>query len=75
MNSSLQFALAMFFKFVSTKRVLEVVGEYLKTKILPLAPVELMDFIADLANYVFAKAPAEVVAAHQAAQSEKAAGK
>jgi hypothetical protein len=71
MNSSLQFALAMFFKFVSTKRVLEVVGEYLKTKILPLAPVELMDFIADLANYVFAKAPPAAVAEHKKAAEGK----
>jgi hypothetical protein len=71
MNSSLNFALTMFFKFVSTERVLQVVGDYLKNKILPLAPEALMDFIADLAGYVFAKAPADVVAAHQAAQAAK----
>lgn len=60
MNTSLQLALTLFFKFVSTDRVLTLVGDYLKTKILPLAPEALMDFIADLAAYVFAKAPESV---------------
>ena len=60
MNTSLQLALNLFFKFVSTERVLQVVGDYLKNKILPLAPEALMDFIADLATYVFAKAPEAV---------------
>jgi len=67
MNSTLQLALAMLFKIVSTERVLQVVGDYLKNKILPLAPVQLMDFIADLANYVFAKAPEAVSAKAMAA--------
>lgn len=70
MNATLQLALTALFKIVSTERVLKIVGDYLKNKILPLAPEALMDFIADLATYVFAKAPDAVSA--QAAESLKA---
>lgn len=69
----MDYALKMFFAFVSTEKVLRVVGEYLKTKILPLAPVELMDWIADLATYVFTKAPDAVSAKAMAAMKNCAA--
>lgn len=58
----MDYALKMLFAFVSTEKVLKIVGEYLKTKVLPLAPAELMNWIADLAMYVFAKDPAAVSA-------------
>lgn len=60
----MDYALKMLFAFVSTEKVLKIVGDYLKNKILPLAPVELMDFIADLATYVSVKAPDAVSASH-----------
>lgn len=57
MNTSLQLALSLFFKFVSYERVLEVVATYLKAKVLPYAPEMLAKFIGDLAAEVFKAAP------------------